>query len=211
MRKSLSLEEFIPIVSMKQSVAGFLSNMLSVILGIVITFTVQGMVDRSNERHEVRKALELVRSELVSNREEITSLKEYLDQEQVSARYLMENAELVKKMDRLDSLSAATVSYHLGIISADVSVVLLNDALELLKMSSLFQRIGDNALSMKIIRAYDCCSQMSAEIPRHVTQRDAQPQEERPRWIVRHDPRQFADDTDIDKAITAINVFLRKK
>ena len=32
-----------------------------------------------------------------------------------------------------------------------------DDALELLKMSSLFQKAGDNMLSMKIIRAYDSC------------------------------------------------------
>lgn len=196
---------------MKQSWASFLSEMLAVILGIVITFTVQGRIDRAHDRREVRKALELVRSELISNREDVGVLKEYLVQEIESARYLEENASLVKKLDRLDSLTAETVKYHLGFIDADVSVAFPHDALELLKMSSLFQRIGDNHLSMKIICAYDCCSTMSAGIDSHVKARDAQSREDKPGWILVHDMRSYADDTDISEAITAINVFLRRK
>ena len=196
---------------MRQSVESFFSELLAVILGIVITFAVQGMIDRAHDRGEVRKALELVRTELVNNREDVSVLKEYLDQEMESAGYLDENADLVKNLDRLDSLTAATVKYHLGIIGADVSIAFPHDALELLKMSSLFQKIGDNALSMKIIRAYDCCSTMTTSIDSHVKARDAQPYESVAEWIVLHDPRIYADDTDIDKAVTAINVFLRKK
>ena len=56
---------------MKESVSSFLSNVLSVILGIVITFTVQGIINRTNEKREVRSALDLVRSELVTNAEDI--------------------------------------------------------------------------------------------------------------------------------------------
>ena len=199
---------------MKESVQSFFSELLAVVLGIVITFAVQGMIDRAHDRKEVRKALELVRTELNSNREDIALLKEYLDDEMESARFLDENAALVKELDKLDSLTAATVKYHLGIIDADVSVAFPHDALELLKMSSLFQKIGDNALSMKIIRAYDCCSSITTSIENHFKARDAQPDESVADWIIVHDPRQYleyAQATDIDKAITAINVFLRRK
>ena len=196
---------------MKESFQRFFSELLAVVLGIVITFAVQGRIDKAHDRREVRKALELVRTELVSNREDINDLKEYLNQEMESALYLDENAALLKDLDRLDSLTAATVKYHLGYIGADVYIVFPHDALELLKMSSLFQKIGDNALSMKIIRAYDCCSAMSTSIESHVKARDAQPSDKVAEWILLHDPRIYADDTDVDKAITAINVFLRKK
>ena len=196
---------------MKESVESFFSELLAVILGIVITFAVQGMIDRAHDRNEVRKALELVRTELISNREDVAVLKEYLDLEMESAQFLDENAVLLKKLDRLDSLTAATVKYHLGIVGADVYVVFPHDALELLKMSSLFQKIGDNALSMKIIRAYDCCSSMTTSVENHVKARDAQPADKVAGWILIHDPRIYSDDTDLNKAITAINVFLRKK
>ena len=196
---------------MKESVQSFFSELLAVVLGIVITFAVQGMIDRAHDRKEVRQALELVRTELVNNREDVSVLKEYLSQEVESARYLDENAGLVKNLDKLDSLTAETVKYHLGIVGADVSTIFPHDALELLKMSSLFQKIGDNALSMKIIRAYDSCSTMTSSIDSHVKARDAQSSEDKPGWILVHDMRLYADDTDISKAITAINVFLRKK
>ena len=77
-------------------------------------------------------------------------------------------------------------------------------------MSSLFQKIGDNGLSMKIIRAYDSCSQMAISVDRHIAERNAQPADSLYNWIELHDPRVFADPADIDKAITAINVYLRR-
>lgn len=196
---------------MRQSVESFFSELLAVILGIVITFAVQGRIDKAHDRKEVRKALELVRTELGNNRDDIAVLKEYLDQEYESARYLEKNAVLVNQLAKLDSATAETVKYHLGIIDADVSIIFPHDALELLKMSSLFQKIGDNALSMKIIRAYDSCSTMTSSIDSHVKARDEQSREDKPGWILVHDMRLYADDTDINKAITAINVFLRKK
>ena len=123
---------------------------------------------------------------------------------------LREGYDLVKKLKRLDSATADTVKYHLGIVGADVTVVFPHDALELLKMSSLFQKIGDNGLSMKIIRAYDSCSQMAISVDRHIAERNAQPADSLYNWIELHDPRVFADPADIDKAITAINVYLRR-
>ena len=196
---------------MRQSVESFFSELLAVVLGIVITFAVQGMIDRAHDRNEVRQALQLVRTELVNNREDINDLKAFLNQEMESAQFLSENAALVKDLDRLDSLTAAPVKYHLGYVGADVYIVFPHDALELLKMSSIFQKIGDNALSMKIIRAYDCCSSMTTSIDSHIKARNSQPYDRVADWILLHDPRIYADDTDVDKAITAINVFLRQK
>lgn len=195
---------------MKERIIDFLTRLIPVVTGIAITFTVQAMINRAHARREVRSALQLVRTELVSNQEDIAILNEYLEQEVASAQYLEENADLVKNLSRLDSLTAQTVKYHLGMVGADVTLVFPHDALELLKMSSLFPKIGDNNLSMKIIRAYDSCAQMSASIDRHLSLRDAQAPDEQCSWVLRHDPRDFADVTDIEQAITAIDVFLRK-
>ena len=188
----------------------FVNRLLPVVTGIAITFTVQGMVNKAHSRREVRSALQLVRTELTSNRQDVALLKEYLDNEMASARYLKKNTDLVKNLKRLDESTAETVKYHLGMVDADVTVVFPHDALELLKMSSLFQKIGDNSLSMKIIRAYESCSYMAISVDRHITDRNAQPADSVYNWIEIHDPRVIADPADIDKAITAINVYLRK-
>lgn len=151
---------------MKESVASFLSNVLSVILGIVITFTVQGMIDRAHERHEVRAALNLVRTELATNATDVAEMTDYLRQERVSANYFLKN------LKTLEQCPNDSVRFHSGIIFADATITLSDDALELLKMSSLFQKIGDNDLAMKIIRAYDTCDNIAANLNRHVTQRN---------------------------------------
>ena len=188
----------------------FFSELVAVILGIVITFAGQGAIDRAHDRKEVRSALQLVRTELISNRQDISYLRDYLNQAQQSAQYLVDNPELLKHIDRLDSATLKTVTDHQGMVLAEVSVSLPHDALELLKTSSIFQKIGDNALSLKIIRAYDCCQVMVESIDRHFIAKTTQTDEDLPKWLLAHSPLPYTDPDDIDTAITAINVFLRQ-
>ncbi len=95
-------------------------------------------------------------------------MSEYLEQENKSAVYFLENR------NRLNKCPADSISYHSGIIFADASITLSHDALELLKMSSLFQKLGDSKLSMDIIRAYDTCESIVTNINRHISDREAQ-------------------------------------
>ena len=132
----------------------------------MITFTVQGMIDRARERHEVRAALNLVRTELATNATDVAEMTDYLRQERVSANYFLKN------LKALEQCPNDSVRFHSGIIFADATITLSDDALELLKMSSLFQKIGDNDLAMKIIRAYDTCDNIAANLNRHVSQRN---------------------------------------
>ena len=188
----------------------FFSELVAVILGIVITFAGQGAIDRAHNRKEVRSALQLVRTELISNRQDIADLRETLDQVQQSAQYLNDNPELLKNVHHLDTATLNTVTYHQGMVYAEVSVTLPHDALELLKTSSIFQKIGDNTLSMKIIRAYDTCQNIVESIDRHFIAKTAQTDENLPNWLLLHSPLPYIDPADLDKAITAINVFLRQ-
>ena len=137
-------------------------------------------------------------------------MRETLEQVQQSAKYLEDNSELLKNIHHLDSATLKTVTYHQGWVYAEVSVTLPHDALELLKTSSIFQKIGDNSLSMKIIRAYDSCQVMVESIDRHFIAKNTQSDEDLPKWLLIHSPLPYVDPADIDKAITAINVFLRK-
>ena len=188
---------------MKPALESFFSELLAVILGIVITFAVQGMIDRAQDRKNVRSALELVRVELSSHLEDISHLKDYLDQQRLSAKYLEENR------DNLDACPEDIVRYHQGMVNADVSVALSHDALELLKMSSLFPKIGDDDLSMKIIRAYDACELMVSNISRHIALRDAQG-DKAVDWVLsrREDSSYITDPSDLKDAVAAIDRFL---
>ncbi len=195
---------------MKPALSSFFSELIAVVLGIVITFAGQGMIDRAHDRKEVRSALQLVRTELISNRDDISELRTVLEQVQQSARYLADNSALLQNVHALDSSDLSTLTYHQSMVFADISLSLPHDALELLKTSSIFQKIGDNALSMKIIRAYDCCQVMVESIDRHFVAKSSQTDEDLPKWLLNHSPLPYTDPADIDKAITAINVFLRQ-
>lgn len=219
---------------MKQSVSSFLTGLLSVILGIFITFTIQGMIDRSSDRKNVRSSLELVRSELVRNIEDISIMKDYLYKEKQSAQYLLDHK------DSLDKCPLDSLNYHRGIVFADVAMSLSHDAQELLKMSSVFQKIGNNDLSMKLIRAYDCCVTIVNTLNRHIADRDARFENSIDKetaglfakegsidlenylktdygyyaikWLTtQSDPALFTDVTDLEDAISAIDVYLGKK
>lgn len=222
---------------MKQSrfktdtIVGFLSNLLSVILGIVITFSVQGMINRSGDKKEIRSALELVRTELAANAEDIAVMADYLVQERKSAGYLLRHRE------DFALCPEDSVAFHSGILFADASITLSRDALELMTRSSMFQKVGDNNLSMKIIRAYDACQSAAANLNQHIAMRDSRLEgavsDENTltfsteglfdlakflkteyglytvRWLsTQADPLRLADVSDIEDAITAIEKYL---
>ena len=152
--------------SFKDTILDFFTKMLSVVLGIVITFSVQGIINRAQSRKNVRSGLELVRTELTANIDDIRTMTEYLEEERASAQYLFSHRK------DLERCPVDSVDYHAGVIFADASITLSRDALDLLTVSTLFPKIGDNELSMKIIRAYDTCRYIVTNLNQHVALRN---------------------------------------
>lgn len=153
-------------MSVKEFFINFNISFWSIFLGMICTFVGQGMIDRKADRDEVRTALELVRSELASNIEDINMMADYLEQEQRSANYFLENRAI------LDKCPKDSVDFHSSMLFADASITLPSNALELLKMSSIFQKLGDDQLSMDIIRAYDNCEYSVANYNKFISDRD---------------------------------------
>jgi len=151
---------------MNASVKSILLDSISIILGVFITFWIQDLIDQAHNREEVRSALWLVRTELTNNLEDINILNEYLNQENASAKYFLRHRK------DIDSCPADSIAYHSGMILAAVNATVSNDALEFLQSSSLFPKIGNSLLSMKIIRAYDS-SQLTVDIAnKHIEDRN---------------------------------------
>ncbi|MBQ7072639.1 MAG: hypothetical protein IJM89_04655 [Bacteroidales bacterium] len=151
---------------MNASVKSILLDSISIILGVFITFWIQDLIDQAHDREEVRSALWLVRTELTNNLEDINILNEYLNQENASAKYFLRHRK------DIDSCPADSIAYHSGMILAAVNATVSNDALEFLQSSSLFPKIGNSLLSMKIIRAYDS-SQLTVDIAnKHIEDRN---------------------------------------
>jgi len=78
-------------------------------------------------------------------------------------------------------------------------------------MSSLFPKIQDNDLSMKVIRAYDACELMASNVNRHISARDSSPKGA-VEWLrtLHYDISDFiTDPTDVQEAVEAIDAFLQ--
>ena len=173
-------------------------------------------------------ALDLVRTELLANIDDINVMSDYLRQEKKAADFFLDNRFSLKKCPE-DS-----ISYNGNLLFADAAISVSSDALELLKSSSLFQKIGDKDLSMKIIRAYDTCGAIASSMNRHLEDRnnrfDKAINNETAKqlitgsninirkfisspygaysvqWVANQpDPSQYVDVSDINAAIEAIN------
>ena len=184
---------------MKESVKTFLKDLLAVVLGIFITFTIQGLINRSADKKDVRSSLELVRSELVRNIDDISVMKDHLYQEIGSAEYFLSHKDSIGKCP------ADSLNHHSGIIFADVSFTLSHDALELLKMSSIFQKIGDNDLDKETAGVYaskggiDIRKFIQTDYGNYAIQ-----------WLTaQSDPASFTDVADLKEAISAIDSYLK--
>jgi len=139
----------------------FVSNMLAVILGIIITFSIQGIIDRHQEKTNIKSELSLVREALVSCRQDLSSCADVLDEESKAANYFLSNK------DNLDSCPKDSVTFYANVAFGELVLTLPDDAMELLKNSSIFSHINDNALSLAIIRAYDQCDALTMVFNRH--------------------------------------------
>lgn len=138
-------------MNIKFDYIGFFSNILAVILGIAITFYIQGIIDKKTTKDNIESALSLVRDELSSCRNDLSSSADFMDAERVAARYLQEHSKDLKSCPK-DSVAIYGSTYISHMI-----LTLPNDALELLHASSIFSSMNNNELSLLIIRAYDQC------------------------------------------------------
>ena len=85
----INLYKKIQDIGTEYKLGDFFRNLIAVILGIVITFVGSDMITEYNTKKEVEKALLLVKSELLINREQIIEMVKQVALEQRAARYLL--------------------------------------------------------------------------------------------------------------------------
>lgn len=129
--------------------SSFLSNILAVVLGIFITFWIQGLIDRRSEKKDLSSALELVKEELVNNKSNLQDVLNIMEAEKEAAGFIGDNVGNLAKCD-----TSKLNSSHLT-LGSEYFCTITDDALELLKASSLFQKMNDKNLALSIIKSYD--------------------------------------------------------
>lgn len=127
----------------------FTTNFIAVVLGIVISFAVQGIIDKKDENDSILSELKLVKKELVSNIADLQYAQSDMEAVSYSAEYLYNHPE--------NSCNADSVKIHLETLQAESYLTLPNDALQMLKSTYLYSSLLDRELSLSIVRAYDIC------------------------------------------------------
>lgn len=132
----------------QQDWGGFLLNFLAVVLGIAITVSVDSYLNGRKERNDVNSALQLVVNELKDNLSELDEADQYAQKEAKAVNYLM------RYYGKYDTCDPDSLTEYCNLPVSLHKPQLSEDALELLKTSSLFQKVPDINVSLGIIHAY---------------------------------------------------------
>lgn len=135
-------------ISIEYKFGDFFRNLIAVILGIIITFAGSDWITERNTRKEVKESLQLVKSELLLNRETMQDMGNRIALEQNAARYIF------KYKNNPDEVPQDSASKYLPILFQWSKFTFINDAMEMLKTSSLIQKIKNKDLALQIIKTY---------------------------------------------------------
>lgn len=130
-------------------IGDFILQLLVVILGIVVTFAASNAVSERAKAKEVAKAMEIVKTELEENRENLEQITKRLRLEQQISTYILDHKEQPEKA------SADTLRRYISMPFQIWNFIYGTDAMEMLKTSSLIPNIRDKELVLKIMKAYN--------------------------------------------------------
>ncbi|MCD8182628.1 MAG: hypothetical protein LUE99_05550 [Bacteroides sp.] len=135
-------------ISAEYKLGDFFRNFIAVVLGIIITFAGSDWIAERSTQMEVEKSLQLVKSELALNREEMKSMGDRVALEQHAANYLFEHKDNAKEMP------ADSIRKYFPLPFQWSKFTFTSDAIEMLKTSGLIQKIQSKELALQIIKAY---------------------------------------------------------
>ncbi|WP_455674136.1 hypothetical protein [Phocaeicola sp.] len=143
------LKQIIIRPDLKRRMGDFICNFTAVVLGILLTFAGTDWIEERKTENEVKKALSLVRNEMLINREYIKEMMEDEVSQQRGALYLLQYK------DSLHKTSPDSLEKYCNFSFQSQGFLYINDAMEMLKTSSLMPAISDKELVTQIIKTYN--------------------------------------------------------
>lgn len=144
-----NLIEKVKRISTRYKFGDFFRNFIAVVLGIVITFAGSDLMEERKMRNEVKDALLLVKDEILLNRKTIEELMEQELFEQQGACYLLQYK------DSMNMASPDSVEKYGYSPFQSFNPIYIDDAMEMLKSSSLISAIENKKLATQIIQTYN--------------------------------------------------------
>lgn len=130
-------------------VGEYIRQLSIVTLGVVITFVGSDVISEYNTQSRLKTAIELVKSELKLKRNDVLTMKARYDKEVAAALYLE------KYKGRLEQANEDTLAMCISIPFQSVRFNPVEDAMEVLKSSGLFQQIKNQELAIELIKTND--------------------------------------------------------
>ena len=121
--------------AIKGRLGDFTCNFIAVVLGIAITFVGSDMIQEHNKKKEVTQALQLVKSELLINRETIEEMMKIEIFNKEGACYLLQYK------DKMNEASSDSLNYYGYFPFQSQNFLPVTDAMEMLRASSVMQNI----------------------------------------------------------------------
>ncbi|MCD8093371.1 MAG: hypothetical protein LUF01_11290 [Bacteroides sp.] len=153
-------------ISTEYKFGDFFRNFIAVMLGIIITFAGSDWITERNTQKEVKKSLQLVKSELLLNREEMVALRNRVILEQHAANYLFEHKDNPAGMPKDSLLKYFPLPFQWS------KFTFTNDAMEMLKASALIQKIQNKELALQIMKVYGTIKAAEASFDKYSNVKD---------------------------------------
>lgn len=116
--------------------------------GIVVTFVGSDLISNYSTDKEIRSTMNLIVKELESNRAELNTFIEKHENDRLIASYLVDS-----KFD-VSNIAVDTLQKYFSFMSQLSSFRYSTDALDVLKGSSLMQKIDDKDILLSLIKTY---------------------------------------------------------
>ena len=137
---------------------GFLINMLGVILAIVLTFGVNALWERHEEKKRTKEMLILVRNELEINKEWFKKHERIIKKD----RYVYE--QIVKAKGNFADIHKDTLNVYLGRLLSWSDYLLTTSAWQIFQNSEMIQKMTDKELVIRITECYSVIDKVKETI-----------------------------------------------
>lgn len=130
-------------------IGDFVLQLLVVILGIVITFTISNAVAKHAKAKEVEQTMHFIKSEIEMNMQNVQKASSVFQSERRAASYIL------RYKDSLGSANPDSLVQYAGAPFYSDVFSYTKDAMEILKSASLVQHVKNKELILQIIKAYN--------------------------------------------------------
>lgn len=146
--------------------AEFYRNLISVVIGILVTFGGSALIQRCSERREVAHILSIVRDELQMNLARIEEQKERLLYEYAAA------AALKPYIDAPESIPADTIDKYFNTLINTFYLQIATNSFEVLKNSSQIHYIPNKELIRDLFEIYEFMESGAAQVRSEYSDKD---------------------------------------